>query len=137
VSSLDTLREQIRALHGIPERMPETADLCRQALELVSREAQPELWAALNMELGLCLMLVRDEEPVQNLEKAIYHFEQALEVFTRRANPEEWASIQHNLGTIYGQRAPKSRADNWEEPIECYKNALRVFTREDYPSGMG
>jgi CHAT domain-containing protein/tetratricopeptide (TPR) repeat protein len=133
VSSLDTLREQIHALHGIPEKMPETTDLCRQALELVSREAQPELWAALNMELGLCLMLMRDEEPVQNLEKAIYHFEQSLEVFTRRAHPEEWASIQHNLGTIYGQRAPKGRADNWEEAIEYYKNALRVFTREDYP----
>jgi hypothetical protein len=90
---LTDLNQPIRSLQDIPRHV----ETCRQALELIDRNQQPELWAALQVELGNNL----DQDPhgnrAENIEQAIHHYNQALEVHTQEDFPEQWKEIQSRL----------------------------------------
>jgi CHAT domain-containing protein len=132
-AQLDDLRQQIRTLRGSTADTPRRAELCRQALKLVSPQDDPKLWAGLQFEWGFCLIQMTAGDHVQNLENAIDRFQQALKVYTVESYPVEWASVQHNLGAIYGQRSVGKRVENQAEAIRCYECALTVFTRTAWP----
>jgi len=70
--------------------------LCEQSLQLVDKETQPRLWAALHAEMSDCLTDCPEGERRENLEQAIGHCKRALTVFTRRSFPTEWAMTQTN-----------------------------------------
>ena len=60
--------------------MPRRIALCQRALELVSREQNAELWAALQNELGNSLAESPLGDRAENIEQAIEHYHQALKV---------------------------------------------------------
>lgn len=132
-SSLESLIEQIRGLPKIPEVLPQRIALCRQALELVSRESRPTLWAQLHVELGLCLYQMSDVDRPRHLEEAIKHFEGALTVYTRQDHAEAWAATMHNLAAVYAERVSDDKAENLEQAIRLCKQALDVRTRDGFP----
>ena len=83
--------------------MPEVSR-CEQALAQVTRQADPELWAGLQIELTISLGKNPLGDRDENLEKAISCNHQAQEVFTRQAYPNEWANIQTHLASNYRNR---------------------------------
>ena len=113
--------------------MPHRIQVCRAALALVNRAQQPDLWAALQNDLGNSHAQNPRGERADNLEAAIAHYQQALEVYTRQAFPEDWAITQHNLGLAYASRIRGERADNLEAAIAHYQQALEVRTRQAFP----
>ena len=117
---------QLRRLSDMAERVK----LCEQGLALVSRGADPMLWASLQNELALSLTRSTAGARAKNVERAIDHFEQALEVYTRQACPDEWSMVQNNLCSTYRKRVSGDRAENIERAIACAQKALEVRKRE-------
>ncbi len=112
--------------------MPRRIVLCRRALQLVSREAQPELWAALQNKLAHSLYQSLLENRAENIEQSIHHYQQALQVYTRQAFPEDWAMLQNNLGNAYMQRIHGDRSQNIEQAIDYYQKSLSVYTPQSH-----
>jgi tetratricopeptide (TPR) repeat protein len=110
---------------GLSE-MPRRIDLCRQALQIISRETQPALWGMLQDDLASSLAETPMGLRAENLEQAIHHYQQALEVRTRQNSPEEWASTQNNLANTYRDRIYGEQAENIELAIHHYQQALEV-----------
>jgi len=133
---LKALLQELQRLTRLSD-MTRRIELCQEALRLVNRETQPELWAGLQVELGNSFYQNQLGERAYNIERAIEraieHYERALEVYTREAFPEKWALTQHNLALAYSDRIRGERADNIERAIEHYERALEVYTREAFP----
>lgn len=113
--------------------MPRRIELCREALKMISKAREPELWAELQNDLA-CSLLKNPLGPHgQNIEEALQHFGEALKVRTRKKHPTQWAIIQDNLGTAYRDRTQNDRAENIEKAIYHYEQALVVRTCQSDP----
>ncbi|MCB0151241.1 MAG: tetratricopeptide repeat protein, partial [Caldilineaceae bacterium] len=113
--------------------MPRRIELCRRALALIDRSANPRLWVALQGELANGYLQSLQGDRAANIERAIESYEQALQVTTRQAMPVEWATTQTNLANAYRNRIEGDKAANIERAIEGYEQALQVMTRQAMP----
>lgn len=112
----------------------EEAIACHQAaLEVISREGNPELWGDTQNRLAIAYSQRIKGDQAENLETAIDTAKKALQVLTRETSPEEWGKIQNNLANLYRDRIWGSKSENLEQAIAAYQNALQVRTREGYP----
>jgi len=116
-----------------PQQMPRRIDLCRQALSLVQRESQSDLWATLQNELANSLAQTPLGNRADNIEQAIHHYEQALLVRTPPTFPADWAATQNNLAAAYWSRIRGQKADNIEQAITYLKQALMIYTPQAFP----
>ena len=103
------------------------------ALQVYTREAFPQHWAATQHNLALAYSNRIRGERADNLEQAIATYQLALQVYTREAFPFDWAITQYNLAYAYSERIRGERADNLEQAIATYQLALQVYTREAFP----
>ena len=87
-----------------------SAEYCRKALSVLSRDDNPRLWAALQGTLGNILAQGTSDQLEQDLEEAIASHEKALTVFTRETEPLQWTKTQINLGNCYQYRIKGQRA---------------------------
>ncbi|MEQ9621668.1 MAG: tetratricopeptide repeat protein [Coleofasciculus chthonoplastes F1-TOW-03] len=102
-------------------------------MQVRTREAFPEDWAATQNNLGNAYSDHIRGERAENLEQAIAACELALQVYSREAFPEQWAGMQNNLGNAYSNRIRGERAENLEQAISLYELALQVYTRKAFP----
>ncbi len=114
--------------------MPKRIDLCQRALELVSRERNAELWAALQNDLANSLAQSPQGDRAENIEQAIERYSLALKIYTQKDFPEQWATIQNNLALAYWSRIKGDRAENIELAIEHYSLALKIYTPKGFPN---
>ena len=107
----------------------------REVLISVTRERDPELWAATQNILGNALRLqgeMRQRSPL--LDDALTAYGSAQEVFQRPSMPLYWAMVENNraaalaaLGRIGADAAPLKAA------VAAYRAALDVITRVRMP----
>ncbi|NEO88890.1 MAG: tetratricopeptide repeat protein [Moorea sp. SIO3G5] len=102
-------------------------------LTVISRESNPETWAAIQNNLGISYSDRINGDKADNVEKAIEAYQLALSVYTKSDFPEDWASTHYNLGIAYSDRINGDKADNIEKAIEAYQLALSVYTKSDFP----
>jgi len=135
VSSPDELPVLLRELDGLNRLsdMSRRVDVCKNALRLVDRNDQPELWSGLQGELGNSLAQNPLGLRAENIDLAIDHYNQALQVRTRDAFPEQWAMTQNNLANAYSNRIRGDRAENLDLAIDHCNQALQVYTRDAFP----
>jgi hypothetical protein len=77
----------------------------RDALHVYTREAVPQDWARLQMNMGIAWWDRVRGDRADNMERAIACYRDALQVWTPVAMPSEAADVQHNLGLALEQRA--------------------------------
>lgn len=132
---MNRLQEIFDELNGTSSasEMPRRIKLCREALKMISKEKEPEIWAELQNDLACSLLKTPTGQPAENIEEALRHFDEALKVRTRQKYPTEWAIIQDNLGTAYRDRIHSDRAENIEKAIYHYEQALGVRTLQSDP----
>jgi len=120
-SESQTLQQILQELSQLDQAgdIPRRIVLSRQALEMLSRKEQPELWAFLQVELANILVQSPLGDRSESIDLAIGHYQQALQVYTRAAFPEEWANIQNNLGNANTNRILGERAENLERAIQA------------------
>jgi CHAT domain-containing protein/tetratricopeptide (TPR) repeat protein/DNA-directed RNA polymerase subunit RPC12/RpoP len=129
---LNDILQEINQLTRLGD-MPRRIELCQQALNMVSRQNQPKLWASLQDQLAISLAQSPLGNLAENLEEAIHHSQLALKIYTHRAFPERWAGIQNNLASAYTERICGERAENLEQAIHYCQQALKVYTQEAFP----
>ena len=98
------------------------------ALTVITREKDPDRWAAAQNNLANAFGKRLRGEQADNREMAIAHIEAALSVFSRESQPEQWAQAQNNLAIASLGRMRGDVADNQEKAIACLQAALTVFT---------
>ena len=103
------------------------------ALEIITRAAFPEQWAATQNNLALAYWSRIKGEKADNIEQAIAFYQDALEIYTRAAFPEDWAMTQNNLALAYWSRIKGEKAENIEGAIAAYQAALEIRTRTAFP----
>ena len=128
---LDSLLAELSQEATGPEFIPRRLELCRTALTLVERHANPELWALLQAALGTSLMFTPLGDRVQNLEEAIGAYESALEELTGDEASLARSRTLNNLGIAFERRLLGEADDNREEAIAAYEAALEGFTSDD------
>jgi CHAT domain-containing protein len=118
-SILQELSQPGRSGGDIPHRI----QLCRQAIAFVPRERNPELWAALQNELGNNLAQNPIRDRAENIERAIEHYNEALRIFNPDSYPNYCRSTAKSLGNLRFQK------HRWKEAIERFKLAKTAAER--------
>ena len=103
------------------------------ALEVYTREALPQDWAATQNNKGTAYQFLPSGDRGANLREAIACHDLALTVRTREALPQDWAMTQNNKATAYQFLPSGDRDANLREAIACHDLALEVYTREALP----
>jgi tetratricopeptide (TPR) repeat protein len=83
--------------------------------------------------LGAALADLSADDPAENLQKAISHFELTLKVYNQLEYPFEWARTQLNLAAAYATLPSGLLEGNFKKSINCYESALRVYTMQEHP----
>ncbi|XWK88683.1 MAG: CHAT domain-containing protein [Phormidium sp.] len=115
---------------GSPADNLEIVIVCYEIICTVfTKEKAPQIWAALQNDLGIAYSERIWGKRADNLEQAITAYRNALKIYTHETSPENWAMAQSNLGTAYSERIEGKRIDNIEQAIAAYKAALEVYNR--------
>ncbi|GAX34481.1 CHAT domain-containing protein [Nodularia sp. NIES-3585] len=107
------------------------------AATIFTREAFPQKWAELQLNLAPPYRHRIRGNRADNQEKAIVACNNAQIIYTREAFPQEWARVQNNLGLVYTDRITGDKAENIEKSISCYETALKVVNRAQLPELWG
>jgi tetratricopeptide (TPR) repeat protein len=112
-------------------RLEEAVAALHLALEELTRERDPVVWAAIQMLLGNALVMMPG---TARLEEAVAAFHLALEEFTRERDPAAWAMAQMALGyTLLKRGWQEAGTARREEALATYRLVLEASTRERDP----
>ncbi|MBI5965469.1 MAG: CHAT domain-containing protein [Chloroflexi bacterium] len=131
----DELDKILEELNEATQRndFPRRIALGQQALDKITREAEPELWGRLQNNLAKSLIQNPTGDRAENIEQAIQLLQQSLEVRTPNAFPQDWAATQSKLVNAYTDRIRGNRTENIEQAIQHGLQALKVYTRQAFP----
>jgi CHAT domain-containing protein/tetratricopeptide (TPR) repeat protein len=135
---LDTMRlEELAALEEAarrdPARVPELIAMCERALDWPEVAQDPQLQAAVWLDLGAAYRHLRGGNAVQSLRRAIEYLTSALTVYTPEAAPDSYATVQNQLGLAYLELPTYDQSENLERAITCFQGALRFRSPERAP----
>src|ERR1700720_90761 len=103
------------------------------ALSALTRESNPEEWAAAQMHLGVAYRDRLAGDRSENQERAIRAFENCLLVCIRKRYPEQWAAARMNLGIACWERLAGDPSENHERAIRAFEDSLSVWTAKHHP----
>ncbi|MFN8441198.1 MAG: hypothetical protein U0175_10535 [Caldilineaceae bacterium] len=110
----------------------------QEALQVLTRENAPELYALAHNNLALAYLAMPMNEASDQLRMgiAVQSLREALKIYNRQQQPELWSSAQLNLANAL-QHLPSSHPeDNLVEAVERYEDLLSVRSRADDPIGF-
>jgi tetratricopeptide (TPR) repeat protein len=115
----------------------------REALDLVQIQQHPELWASVQVDVGLACARIGESEEGWDantyLSQAVTAYRAALDVYSRNREHfrEQWAATQNDLGNaleVQGARtAEKEGRELLSQAVAAFKASLEIYTREQYP----
>ena len=103
------------------------------ALSALTRESNPEEWAAAQMHLGVAYRDRLAGDRSENQERAIRAFENCLLVWMCKRYPEQWAAARMNLGIACWERLAGDPSENHELAIGGFEDSLSVWKAKDHP----
>ena len=127
--------------HSQETRFAEALQAYERALTYVTRDADPQLWAAVQVDIGGAHQQLgirtADEAIHHHLTRAVAAYRQALEVYTRATLPQDWATTQNNLGLVLWAQGERTAGEAGTallaEAVAAYRQALEVYTRATLP----
>lgn len=133
-----TLGQTLHELAG--ERvdlLSQTVKHYQAALQLVTSQEAPELWAAAHANLATAYLTMPMVEASDHLRLgiAVQSLRNALKVYTPERHPQQWASAQLNLANALVYAPSKHQGDNLVEAVELYEAVLTVRDRDSDPLG--
>ncbi len=107
------------------------------ALQLISRESAPLLWASAQLNLATAYLSSPMTQASDQLRMAVsmQSLRACLSVFTRDAQPAQWATATLNLANSLVYTPSTHQGDNLVEAVELYEQVLAVRDRHDDPAG--
>lgn len=122
---------------GSPGLLVRAVPQYHSALQLVTSEEAPEVWAAAHANLAAAYLTMPMIEASDQLRRgvAVQSLRNALKVYTPQSHPEQWASVQLNLANALVYAPSTHQGDNLVEAVELYEAVLRVRDRRTDPLG--
>jgi tetratricopeptide (TPR) repeat protein len=107
------------------------------ALQEVSAESAPEVWAAAHAGLATAYLTMPMTQASDQLRLgvAVGSLRSALTVYTRETHPAEWSSAQLNLANALVYAPSTHQGDNLVEAVELYEAVLGTRSRDADPVG--
>jgi len=127
------------ALHELaaqqPHQLVRAIPHYHAALQLVTMQEAPELWAAAHADLAAAYLTMPMTQASDQLRLgvAVQSLRSALKVYTPQTHPERWAGTQLNLANSLVYTPSKHQADNLVEAVELYEAVLAVRDRDTDP----
>ncbi|SOD98906.1 hypothetical protein [Caenispirillum bisanense] len=117
------------------EAMDEAAMLVRAASAVITREALPDEYAALQGLLGWILQRQGTLANRTNyLREAVAAYQLACSVWTRGANPTRWAEMQVNIGRLLTTLGEFTHTKEFlDQAVTVFRQVAGVYTREKAP----
>ena len=115
--------------------------LYQQALQLVSKEEKPRLWAEITIDIGRANseigLRTHGDRIHYHLGGAVEAYREALTVRTKAELPQGWAMTQNNLGNALGDQGIRTGGAEGTrlltEAVTAYREALTVRTKAELP----
>ncbi len=120
-----------------PDKWQQAIHHYELALEVRTREKDPQRHAATLQNLGTAYRQVRTGDKVANVTKATECYRRALEIYDAGAFPMQHAALYNNLGNAYLSLAATDELTRRRcalLAIEHLDEALRIRTRADHPA---
>ena len=113
----------------------------KRALQYVSKEDSAELWAAIQVDIGLASAAIgRQTQGAaihQHLAEAVTAYRVALTVYTKEELPQQWARTQMNLGLVLWSQGTRISGEAGRRllaaAVTAHRKALTVYTKEELP----
>jgi tetratricopeptide (TPR) repeat protein len=105
----------------------------RRAQDVWTRERAPELWAAIQNDIGRAYQELPSGDRAGHLRTAIMYHQTALEVYDPVQHAINWAWTQSALGAAYQSLPTGSAISNARAAVAYHQRALDVFTEENAP----
>lgn len=123
---------------GNPKYLKYSAEAYRAALEVITRESNPEDWATTQNNLAITLTVMGERavnnEALDFFKTAEDAYRAALLVRTKKSMPTPWARTQFNLGALLSSMGEKYKSIVFLKRAEvAYRAALEVRTQEAMP----
>ena len=117
------------------------ADMNRRALDDLSEESTPDLWARAQNNLAIALRnqgsRTGGEQGTALLAGAVSAYRAALRVWTEADHPVQWAMTQNNLGNALMEQGSRTGGEQgaalMAKAVSACRAALRVWTEADHP----
>lgn len=97
------------------------------AARIWTREANPDMWARMQHNLGAAYGKRVKQEKADSIEQAIHYYGNALTIHTREAYPAFWALTNNALGTAWLERPKGNQEDNAEAALKILTQAMTVW----------
>ncbi len=98
---------------------------CENALQVYTRESDPQAWAATQNALGLAHQSLGERlsgtEGLESMHASVTAYQNALQVYTKGSLPQDWAMTQDNLARAYFSQ------EKWEEAAQATENMLTLY----------
>jgi len=133
-----TLAEALQRL-GARERgtalLEEGVTCCQAALQVRTRDRDPQAWAESQARLGSLLSQLGEREAgTERLLAAVAALRESLKEHTRSRSPLAWGNTHNNIGIALGHIARREgTVARHHEAAEAFRNALLEVTRERLP----
>ena len=119
-----------------PDALKESVDAVKGALQVVTRDANPQIWST--YEDTLCTGLSKlgwQTHDAQLLSEGVAACHAALAERTPAIDPQRWATTQMNLGdALLAQAQQESSPRGFTEALAAYRRALQVRTQAKWPN---
>ncbi len=125
--------EQLKIQDPAPADLPGRIAILQDALSRLKREENPNLWAAMEYDLAVCLQQSPVGEQRDNAAQARDAFASALLVYDEQKNPHAWASTQLGLAAAIMQSALPGDGESVSKARIAFEATLRVYHRERFP----
>jgi tetratricopeptide (TPR) repeat protein len=125
------------ATHAPPMMLNQAVQHYHNALQEISAESAPELWAAAHAGLAAAYLTMPMTEAGDQLRLgvAVGSLRAALTVYTMATHPAQWSSAQLNLANALVYAPSKHQGDNLTEAVELYEAVLGARSRDADPVG--
>ena len=117
------------------KRLEEAVAAYRLALEVKSRDREPQQWATTQCNLGAALRELGSRGTgTLRLEEAVSAHRSALAEFRQDSTPLDWAMTQNNLGAALWALGEREKGTSrLGEAIIAYREALKEYRRDNKP----
>lgn len=105
------------------------------AVKYFNREDYPEIYADIQLYLGVIYAEIPDEVKKKSIWAAVSYaaFMEALAIFTKESMPYQYALACNSLGNALMKYPAAIHSDNYEKALFYYNEALEIRTPQQYP----
>jgi tetratricopeptide (TPR) repeat protein len=117
------------------ESFAESLGYINRAVDILRKEAMPELLAQAHYRRGILLYTWAKNDNPQFFRGALESFQAALKVFSRDETPDVFADIHQYLGVIYSEIPDEVKKKSIWAGVSAasFQQALDYFTKETHP----